>query len=270
MISLRDPDIDSLTYDRSDTDKVIPLTRGDKNLLCIFQDYIHHCHSIGDPIGQDWLSISTEDFEDYWLGHYLNTFADPEAQPPASTAQNSLQFRPSQFPTVDQAHAQDFVEDLDPGYTDAVETIPSANEGIPRLSPDHVFAISEDHPCIEPLGGEILSNSQDSSTQDLTSHTLQDLMDSLLPHTSQGFVYSCNVVLKSTKFQVPDLNVVTQATSGSQVAIPLLANSATNASDEDAQKSAQPYQVAFFTAPAISVEPPPKHFTELTMHARSG
>jgi len=40
------------------------------NLLHIFQDYILHCHSIGNPIGQDRLSISTENCEDYWLGHY--------------------------------------------------------------------------------------------------------------------------------------------------------------------------------------------------------
>ena len=64
-ITLCDSDIDSLTYDRSDTVKDTPLTRNDKNLLCIFQDYILHCHSIGDPIRQDWLSISTEDFEDF-------------------------------------------------------------------------------------------------------------------------------------------------------------------------------------------------------------
>jgi len=55
-------------------------------------------------------------------------------------------------------------------------------------------------------------------------------------------------VLKSTKFQVPDLNVVTQATSSSQVAIPLVAYSATNAKDEDVQISAQPHQVALCAA----------------------
>jgi len=62
MISLRDPDIESLTYDRSDTEKDTPLTRGDKNFLFIFHYYFLYCHSIGDPIGQDFWSISTEDF----------------------------------------------------------------------------------------------------------------------------------------------------------------------------------------------------------------
>ncbi len=133
----------------------------------------------------------------------------------------NLQLRPSQFSTVDQACAQDFVEDLDPGYTDA-ETIPSANEDVPRPSPDHVFAISEDDLCIEPPGGEIHSNPPDSSMQDLTSPTLQDLMDPLLPSTSQGFVYSSNAVLKSISSLVPDLNTVIQAISNPQVAISLL------------------------------------------------
>jgi len=38
MVSLRDADIESLTYDWSDTKKDIPLTRGDKNPLSIFQN----------------------------------------------------------------------------------------------------------------------------------------------------------------------------------------------------------------------------------------
>ncbi len=199
MISLCHCDIDTLTFDRSGAEKNIPLTRNDKNLLHIFQDYILHCHSIGEPIGQDWLSISAEDFEDYQLGHYLTTLADSEAPPPASTAQNLLQLRPSsQFSIVDQALAQDFVEDLDPGYTDAVETIPSANEGISGFSPDHAFAISADHPCIEPLGGEIHPSPPDFSTQDLTSPTLQDLMDPLLTSIFQEFVDTSNDMLKST------------------------------------------------------------------------
>jgi len=187
MISLRDPDIDSLTYDRNDTDKNIPLTRTDKNLLHIFQDYILHCHSIGEPIGQDFWSISTEDFEGYRLSHYLTTLADFEAPPPASTAQNSLQLRPSQFSTVDQVLAQDFVEDLDPAYTDAIKTVPIASEDIPSSFLDHVFAISED--VMEP------SSSPDSIPRDLSAPLLTSIF--------QEFVDASNAVLKSTKFQVP-------------------------------------------------------------------
>jgi len=65
MISLHDCDIDSLTYDRSDTKKDVPLSRGDKNFLCIFCHYVLHCDSIGHPIGNDWLSLTSNDFDNY-------------------------------------------------------------------------------------------------------------------------------------------------------------------------------------------------------------
>jgi len=65
IISLDETDIDSLTYDRSDTEKDIPLPRGDKVLIHIFKHYILHCSSIGSPIGTDWLSITSEDFGKY-------------------------------------------------------------------------------------------------------------------------------------------------------------------------------------------------------------
>ena len=50
MISLRDCDIDMLTFDRSDAEKDFPLSRGDKNLLHIFCHYILYRDSIGHPI----------------------------------------------------------------------------------------------------------------------------------------------------------------------------------------------------------------------------
>ena len=260
MITLRDSDIDSLTYDKSDVEKDIPLTRVDKYLLYIFQDYLLHCHSVGNPIGQDWLSISTEDFKGYQFGHYLTISAGNDLQSPASNAQNSLNFRPKQDFQVDQLHAQDVVEDLHPGYL--------ARTQDEMLLQKEAVSLKESHPqnVVQTTStSEEIPNPTDSSTQDLTSHTPRDLMDSLLSSTSQEFT-----VLKSTKFQMLDLNTAIQATSSLQAAISLLAGSATNASDEDAQISAQPYQVAFFTAPAISVEPPPKHFIELTMHATTG
>jgi len=170
---------------------------------------------------------------------------------------------------VDQAQAQDFVEDLNPSYTsrtqderfmqreedfltsspsqDATETVPVAIESIPSSSLDHVFAISDD--VMEP------SSSPNSISQDLSTPLFTGIF--------QEFVDTSNAVLKSTKFQVHDFPATVQATSSPQAA----AGSVTNASDEDAQISAQPYQVAFFTAPMISVESPPKHFIELTMHA---
>jgi len=45
-ITLHDSDIDSLTYDTSDTVKDTPLTRVDKT-NCFFGNCMLHCHSVG-------------------------------------------------------------------------------------------------------------------------------------------------------------------------------------------------------------------------------
>jgi len=64
-----------LTYPRSDPEMDTPLTKGDKNFLGHFQNYILHHHSIKNLIQHDWLSISAEDFEDHWFCHYLTILA---------------------------------------------------------------------------------------------------------------------------------------------------------------------------------------------------
>ncbi len=65
VILLDEPDIDSLTYDKSDTETDIPLPRHEKVFLHIFKYYLLHCSSMGSPIGMDWLSITHEDFDEY-------------------------------------------------------------------------------------------------------------------------------------------------------------------------------------------------------------
>ena len=76
ILWLDQTDIDSLTYDRSDTEKNIPLSRWDKVLINIFKQYILHCSSKGLPIGNDWLSITPEDFGKYRIGSdYPTAFA---------------------------------------------------------------------------------------------------------------------------------------------------------------------------------------------------
>jgi len=76
ILSLNGTDIDSLTYDRSNTEKDIPLPRCDKALINIFKHYILHRSSIGLPIGNDWLSITHEDFGKYRIGSdYPTSFA---------------------------------------------------------------------------------------------------------------------------------------------------------------------------------------------------
>ena len=86
MISLPDCDIDTLTFDRSDTEKNVPLSRGDKNLLHIFCHYILYRDSIGHPIENDWLSLTSEDFDDYRVSpHCLAIVRGSVPPPPVST-----------------------------------------------------------------------------------------------------------------------------------------------------------------------------------------
>jgi len=86
MITLCDCDIDSLTYDRSDTEKDLPLSRGDRNLLCIFCHYVLYCHSIGSPIEYDWLSITSKDFDKFWISPHCPTIVRGSAPLPTAVS----------------------------------------------------------------------------------------------------------------------------------------------------------------------------------------
>jgi len=90
IISLDETDIGSLTYDKSATETDLPLSRHDKALLHIFKCYILHRNLIGSPIGEDWLSITQEDFDKYrvspdYVAIKLGTTAP---KPPMNTVQN--------------------------------------------------------------------------------------------------------------------------------------------------------------------------------------
>jgi len=65
LVSISDTDIDSLTYNMSETEKDVFLSRREQNHLHIFHHYIFHHNSIGSPIGDTWLSIISNDFDSY-------------------------------------------------------------------------------------------------------------------------------------------------------------------------------------------------------------
>ena len=96
-ISLSEADIDSLTYDKSDTETDVPLSRRDKVLLRIFKHYIIHRSSTGSPIGDDWLSITQEDFDRYRVSpdYVAVSLGATPPKPPTTTVQNP---RPTQTP----------------------------------------------------------------------------------------------------------------------------------------------------------------------------
>ena len=62
----------------------------DKALINIFKHCILHCSSIGLPIGNDWLSITPEDFSKYCIGsNYLTASAFPSTHYSPSKVENS-------------------------------------------------------------------------------------------------------------------------------------------------------------------------------------
>jgi len=97
-ISLNQADIDSLTYDRSETEKNVSLSRQDKILLHIFNHYTPPLQFNRFP-NLRWLAVLTpEDFDRYQVGpdyiaiKYLGATAP---KPPATTVQSP---QPAQTP----------------------------------------------------------------------------------------------------------------------------------------------------------------------------
>jgi len=64
LATLSDADIESLTYWEIQ-EKNIPLGRTHQSLLRIFCHYCDHRNCIGAPIGDDWFSVSADDFNAY-------------------------------------------------------------------------------------------------------------------------------------------------------------------------------------------------------------
>ena len=66
LINLCQEDIDVLTYpDPENSDNLINLSMGDKNVIRAFLEYINHRADNGDPIGDTWTSITQEMFAEY-------------------------------------------------------------------------------------------------------------------------------------------------------------------------------------------------------------
>jgi len=69
LITSQDADIEALTFDRSATEKDIPLGRAHQSLLCIFRHYCDHQTHNGTPIEHDsWTAVTADEFNDYHTG----------------------------------------------------------------------------------------------------------------------------------------------------------------------------------------------------------
>ena len=64
IVNLTEAEINAMSY-KDDTGNTQTLMKGDIGLLRAFTAYVGHKHSTGDPIGEDWLSIPADDFDQY-------------------------------------------------------------------------------------------------------------------------------------------------------------------------------------------------------------
>jgi len=86
LITLRDEDIEALTFDKSATEKDVPLGRAHQSLLHIFCHYCDHRTRNGTPIGDDWTAITADDFNDYRTGPDYSAIRQTGALLPPTTA----------------------------------------------------------------------------------------------------------------------------------------------------------------------------------------
>ena len=86
--------IDTLTYDKSDAEKNVPLTRGDKGLLKTFLRFLSHRSNSGNPIGDKWKDITREEFDEFRASAVQTLQAinstSASALPPTSTSSSLM------------------------------------------------------------------------------------------------------------------------------------------------------------------------------------
>ena len=148
LMSLTDTDIDNLNFDRSATEVNVPLDRGSKTSIRIIQLYNIHRNNIGEPIQDDWVNITQNDYDQYRMSPEYTSTIVPRSpttttgtttstsiskRTPAENFRRGIKRDPSVFPTLKderyndiwhrsfmaQARAQDVVEVLDHTYVPA-------------------------------------------------------------------------------------------------------------------------------------------------------
>jgi len=136
-----------LTFDKSATEKDIPLGRAHQSLLYIFCHYCDHQTHIDTPIRDDWTAITADDFNDYCTGPdysaiqctgaplpppLTNSASQPVRTMPSpieifkcgikqdpalfTAIKDGKQFDSWQHSTIAQARVQDVADILDPSF----------------------------------------------------------------------------------------------------------------------------------------------------------
>ena len=69
FLGFNDAYIDTLTFDRSTTERDIPLGIGDKTIIRLFRRFVEFRDSIGDPIDESFDQLTPEEFDEFRLKH---------------------------------------------------------------------------------------------------------------------------------------------------------------------------------------------------------
>ena len=92
MGNLRQADIDTLSY-TDDKNTQVPLNLGDKNIIRVFLQYVNYRTDLGAPIGDGWIAITRDDFNEY-RAHLMASNA-PGTSPTMSSSSTGPQRKPT-------------------------------------------------------------------------------------------------------------------------------------------------------------------------------
>jgi hypothetical protein len=148
LLNIDDATIDDLQYpDPNDATNLLEVRRSDKSMIKLWRDYVLYRESKGDPIGDNWLQVTQESFDEFRLSStnvarlssFATTLPTMSVSPGTTTAskfskvdlfRKGIKRDPSLFPTLKdekfndswhrsfmtQARAQDVDKVLDESY----------------------------------------------------------------------------------------------------------------------------------------------------------
>ncbi len=99
FLNINDADIDDLKYDKPDGSATdVKVNKGDKQIICIFHLYIKHRSNSGNPINDDWLSVTKDMFNEYRSITYFSHASAPMSSTTSSSTSSMSTHKPPMTP----------------------------------------------------------------------------------------------------------------------------------------------------------------------------
>ena len=113
LLTMPSQDIDSLTFDKSETEKDLPVLRSDKRLISVLIAFHRHHLESGRNMSKDeWLALTQEEFDEFRIGPLIDqetTGTQPRTSNPPSSSnkmtpaeqfKRAIKLDQSAFPTL--------------------------------------------------------------------------------------------------------------------------------------------------------------------------